>query len=191
MPGGAPARRASISQRSYVTGIILFLAPVLMFFAALTSALVVRKGLGGDWMPLVLPNILWLTTGVILASSFTIEMARKQLEARELSRFRLWWGISTLLGLGFLAGQWMAWQDLFAQGIFVSSNPSSSFFYVLTASHAAHLAGGLLALLFVGLRRNWENTRLTLGTSVRVSAIYWHFMGGLWVYLYILLWLGR
>ena len=182
---------AAVPQRSYITGIILFLTPVGMFFLALTSALVVRKGLSGDWMPLGLPNILWATTAVILLSSFTLEVARRQLAQQQAGKFRLWWGITTVLGLGFLAGQYMAWQDLAGQGIFVSSNPSSSFFYVLTGAHGFHLAGGLVALLLVGFRNPQAWRRLTLPTAVRVSALYWHFMGGLWVYVYLLLWLGR
>ena len=184
-------RLLRVPQRSYVTGIILFLAPVVMFFLALTSALVVRKGLGGDWMPLTLPRVLWFTTGVILLSSVTLELARRQLRANILKGFRLWWGVSTVLGLAFLAGQLAAWRDLAAQGIYVASNPSSSFFYVLTGAHGVHLLGGLIALPFAGFREPRPDAKLTRATAVRVAAIYWHFMGGLWIFLYLLLWLGR
>ena len=177
-----------IPQRSYVTGIILFLVPVLMFFLGLTSALVVRKGLGGDWMAVQLPGILWITTAVILFSSIALETARAQFRQGKAGAFRLWWGVTTALGVLFLAGQWMAWRDLAAQGVYLTTNPGSSFFYVLTVSHAVHLLGGLVGLLLAGF---FPLQRMSRATAVRVGAIYWHFLGGLWIYVYLLLWLGR
>ena len=184
----AAATSNPIPQGSYVTGIILFLVPVLMFFLGLTSAMVVRKGLGDDWMPLTLPDILLGTTAILLFSSVTLEIARRSRRRQFTGAFQIWWGVTTALGFTFLAGQWMAWRELVGQGIYISSNPSSSFFYVLTVAHAVHLLGGLAGLLLAGYV---PLTRMTRPTAVRVGAIYWHFMGGLWVYVYLLLWLGR
>lgn len=185
-PGGKP--RAP--RRAYFTALSLGLACIVMFFMSLTSAYIVRKGLGGDWQPIELPRVLWFTTAVLVLSSLTVERARRLLAQNDVGGYRAWWGITTALGLVFLAGQYMAWLALRAQGVYLVSNPSSSFFYVLTAAHGVHLLGGILALLVVGLRR-WRNADERRSTTVDVTSIYWHFMDGLWVFLFLLLFLGR
>jgi cytochrome c oxidase subunit 3 len=134
--------------------------------------------------------VLWFTTAVLVLSSLTVERARRLLAQNDVGAYRAWWGITTALGLIFLAGQYLAWLALRAQGVYLVSNPSSSFFYVLTAAHGAHLLGGILALLVVGLRR-WRHAEERRSTAVDVASIYWHFMDGLWVFLFLLLFLGR
>jgi cytochrome c oxidase subunit 3 len=185
--GGPDARPASV----YLTGIWLALASILMFFMALTSALIVRRGLSDDWAPFELPRILWLSTGVILASSVAVEIARRALAGNRFERFERWWMLTTLLGLGFLAAQLAAWLELSAQGVFLATNPSSSFFYLLTGTHGLHLAGGLFALAYVGARGRSEQPWPARRTAVAASAIYWHFLGALWVFLFLLLRWGR
>lgn len=180
----------AVPRRAYFTGISLGLAAILMFFMALTSSYIVRKGLGGDWQPVELPRILWLNTLVLLASSATIEVARKRRAARLLAAFRQWWGITTALGALFLVGQVLAWRQLTAAGVYLKTNPASSFFYVLTAAHGLHLTGGVVALLYVALR-SWQSSRITQATAAELTSVYWHFMDGLWVFLFLLLYLGR
>ena len=181
---------ASVPRRAYFTGLTLGLAAILMFFMALTSAFIVRKGLGGDWQALHPPQILWLNTALLLASSATIEIARRKHAAQDSGTFRGWWGITTLLGLAFLAGQILAWRQLAAAGMFLAANPSASFFYVFTGAHGVHLLGGVVALLYVAFRA-WTHSRITQGTAVDLVAVYWHFMDGLWVFLFLLISLGR
>jgi cytochrome c oxidase subunit 3 len=183
---GLPA----VPRRAYFTAISLGLAAILMFFMALASSYIVRKGLGGDWQPVQLPAILWLNTAVLLASSITIEVARRRHSAGERGSFRRWWWLTTALGLLFLAGQVAGWRQLRAAGVFLASNPSSSFFYLLTAAHGLHLLGGILALTYVAFRA-WQRSRITQGTAAELTSIYWHFMDGLWVFLFLLLYLGR
>ncbi len=184
--GGLPA----IPQRAYFTAISLGLAAILMFFMALTSSYIVRKGLGGDWQPVRLPSTLWFNTLVLLSSSGTIEFARRRLSAGESEAFRRWWLVTTLLGSIFLIGQVQAWRQLAAAGVFLASNPASSFFYLLTAAHGLHLLGGIVALVYVAVRA-WRYSRITQGTAAELTSIYWHFMDGLWVFLFLLLHLGR
>ncbi len=179
-----------VPQRAYFTGVSLGLAAILMFFMALTSSYIVRKGLGGDWQSVELPRIVWLNTLVLVASSVTIEFARKKRAARLFAAFRQWWGITTALGALFLVGQILAWRQLAATGVYLKTNPASSFFYVLTAAHGLHLAGGVIALLYVTFR-TWQHSRITQVTAAELTSIYWHFMDGLWVFLFILLYLGR
>lgn len=187
-PGGGAA--PALPQRIYVTGIILALAAILMFFMGLTSSFIVRRGLSNDWVPFELPRVLWLNTAVLLLSSFTIERARRALAQGLVDDFRRWWRVTTALGLGFLVGQLIAWRELARAGVYLATNPSSSFFYVLTAAHGAHLLGGVLALVYVGFRGARSASRMLPGTAVTVTSIYWHFMDGLWVFLFLLLLLG-
>jgi cytochrome c oxidase subunit 3 len=136
------------------------------------------------------PRILWVNTLILVASSFTIQAARRYLHEDQRAAFKRWWALTTGLGILFLGGQLIAWRQLARQGVFLVTNPSSSFFYVLTAAHGLHLVGGILALLYVS-QRNWQRSRMSLGTAADVASIYWHFMDGLWVFLLALLYLGR
>ncbi|MGH9776182.1 MAG: cytochrome c oxidase subunit 3 [Candidatus Acidiferrales bacterium] len=183
---GAGKRRTP--QRAYVTGITGALAGILMFFMALVSAYIVRKGISLDWQPTQLPRILWLNTAILLVSSGTIVAARSRLKKSDLAGFRKLWLLTTALGFAFLLGQLIAWRELVNQGVYLATNPSSSFFYVLTASHGLHLLGGVVALLFVALR---HPRHLTESTAAEVTSIYWHFMDALWVFLLLLLTMGR
>jgi cytochrome c oxidase subunit 3 len=188
--GGSGNRLPGIPQRAYFTVIQLALAGIVMFFMALTSSFLVRKGLGDDWVAFGLPKVLWFNSLVLLASSLTIEVARRNLREGALAIFKRWWMVTTALGILFVAGQWVAWRNLAAQGVFLATNPSSSFFYVLTALHALHLMGGIIFLFVVALR-SWRRSRITRSTAAGLAAIYWHFMDGLWLFLFALLYLGR
>lgn len=184
---GGPARP---SPRRYFTGVALALVAILMFFMAFVSAYIVRQGLGGDWIPVSVPRILWVNTTVLLASSLTIELARRLLARGNLAAFRPWWNVTTALGVVFLAGQLLAWRQLVAVGAYLASNPSNSFFYTLTAAHGVHLAGGIAALSYVAFR-NFSVAQVTRETAAELASIYWHFMDGLWLFLFLLLTLGR
>jgi len=188
--GDSHGGRRPVPRRAYFTALQLGLAAIVMFFMALASSYIVRKGLGVDWQRAPLPPVLWWNTAVLLASSGTIIMARRKLVANLRDEFRVWWWVSTGLGLLFLAGQIVAWRQLAAAGMLLATNPSSSFFYLLTAAHGAHLAGGIFALFYVAFRR-WSRSRISQATAAELTSIYWHFMDGLWIFLFALLTLGR
>jgi cytochrome c oxidase subunit 3 len=157
-----------------------------MVFLAFTAALLMRRDGSPDWVSLHKPPILWLNTVVLLASSAALERARRMLRVGDRAQFNRWWTAGTGLGVLFLAGQWMAWQQLSAAGLYLgSSNLSASFFYILTASHAAHLIGGLAALVYVDVGA----LRMRLGPGRRTfidgSAVFWHFLDVLWIYLMV------
>jgi cytochrome c oxidase subunit 3 len=201
---GARLRRARL-------GIICAIATICMVFVSLTSAYVMRRGLptydnstqtySRDWGELQMPWLLLaINTTILLASSLTMEGARRQIARRAAlapvtsipgvslgnEKSFPWLGVTVVLGLGFLAGQWMAWGDLKSRGFFVNTNPDSSFFYLLTAVHAVHLTGGIVALLWAGIislrHRAIEGRRIV----VDVAAWYWHFMAVLWIYVFAL-----
>jgi cytochrome c oxidase subunit 3 len=174
------------------TGIWVVLASIAMTFAAFTSALIVRQGSSLDWRHLALPNILYLNTVVLFASSIALEMARRRVTAFpgglkiKSGNPSGWLYLALGLGLLFVVGQYFAWAQLRAQGLYLATNPNSSFFYVLTAVHALHVLGGLGGLLRV--IRKMSNATLRKST-LDATAYYWHFMDGLWVYLLLLLWM--
>src|SRR5260370_26012338 len=156
-------------------GLLVALIPVLMLFVSFTSAYVVRQGLPTldprtnnlirDWIPVALPRLLLVNTFVLLVSSVSMELARRRLKSQVAletsfslpgetmgTEMRIPWLAATLaLGLAFLFGQWTAWKQLAASGFYVSTTPSSSFVYLLTGAHAAHLLCGVVALFIAGL----------------------------------------
>ena len=174
------------------TGIWVVVYAVSMTFAALTSALIVRKGSSLDWQSFTLPSILYLDTALLLGSSVTLEIARRRV-ARFMGGVTIpgesparWLYITLGLGLLFVTGQYVAWSQLRGQGLYLATNPSSSFFYVLTVAHVLHVLGGLAGLAYVIARLSKsELRRSTLDAASR----YWHFVDILWVYLLVLLWM--
>jgi cytochrome c oxidase subunit 3 len=174
------------------TGIWVALAAITMSFAALTSALFVRQGSGMDWQHMILPPILYANTLVLLASSVTLEVARRRIAGyalgieSQIAAPMRWLVITLALGLLFVAGQYLAWLQLKGAGLYLATNPNSSFFYVFTAVHALHVLGGLCGLVYVmsKLRRS-----ILRQSTFAAAAQYWHFMDVLWLYLLWVLWM--
>ncbi len=184
--GGEGRDDAAPSVRRYKIGMWLGMGAMVMMFAAFTSAYVVRKGLSNDWRSIRLPSILWLNTAVLAASSVTFERAR-----RNRAGYLRWLAATSALGALFLGGQYLAWRQLSASGVYLASNPSSSFFYLLTGAHGLHLLGGIIALGYVLLRASRQTAWAGRPAAIETTALYWHFMDGLWIYLLLLLTLGR
>jgi cytochrome c oxidase subunit 3 len=197
-------------------GLAVASVSITMLFVSFTSAYIFRQGLPTfdgrtntytrDWLTANLPvAMLLVNTLLLLLSSVTMELARRQITRQTAlapvksipgvslgrERYFPWLGASVLLGLGFLVGQWMAWQELAARGFYLATNPSSSFFYLLTAAHALHLTGGLIVMTYAGtislLHKPLESRRMV----VDITAWYWHFMALLWIYIFALLWFMR
>ncbi len=176
-----------VPARTYRTGMWMALVAIVMLFAAFTSALVVRKGLSNDWVAIALPRILWLNTLLLMTSSLTFELSRRSLATGLAARFAHWLYATVALGLAFVGGQLMAWRELASRGVYLASNPSSSFFYLLTATHGVHLLGGIAALVYLVLGARRFALAPNKRVAVDVTAIYWHFMDGLWIYIFLLL----
>ncbi len=180
------------SPETAKTGIWIVLAAITMSFAALTSALVVRQGSATNWQPITLPPVLYANTVVLLLSSFTLEIARRRIAGyargiqSETAASMRWLLITLAFGLLFVGGQYMAWLRLKAAGLYLATNASCSFFYVFTGVHAAHVLGGLAGLLYVISKLNRSILRRSTFTA---AAQYWHFMGVLWLYLLLVLWM--
>jgi cytochrome c oxidase subunit III len=176
------------------TGIWVALAAISMTFAAFTSALIVRQGAAPDWKHIPLPPVLYFNTLLIIASSVTLELSRKRIAAfmggvRSQDRAEnpaRWLYITLALGLLFVVGQTFAWFQLRAHGFTLATNISYSFFYVLTIAHALHVFGGLGGLARV-IRK--LNKHVLKRSTLDATSRYWHFMGVLWIYLLLLLWM--
>jgi cytochrome c oxidase subunit 3 len=179
----------------YRIGMWVGLASVAMMFTSLSSAYIVRSASSNDWTPLPMPRVLLVSTALILASSATLEAARRKLKAGLSALYKRWLLITVILGLAFLVAQLVAWRQLVRQGIYLASNPHSSFFYLMTGAHGVHLIGGLLGLLFLSLRWRRQATDQTVIVKRRAATdavtVYWHFMDALWIYLFLLLFLWR
>jgi cytochrome c oxidase subunit 3 len=197
-------------------GLVCLIAPIVMLFVSLTSAYIVRQGLPTfdnttssyvrDWGEVNLPWILlMINTAALLISSLTMEAARRDITrqaalapVRSIPGVSLgnersfpWLGITVVLGLGFLVGQWLAWKELENRGFFVATNPNSSFVYLLTGTHAVHLAGGIIVLLWAALASLRHKAIESRRIVVDIAAWYWHFMALLWLYVFALLEFAR
>ncbi|MFZ0317702.1 MAG: cytochrome c oxidase subunit 3 [Candidatus Sulfotelmatobacter sp.] len=190
--GGDPRKVKSSSPPPASTGIWVALAAITMTFAAFTSALVVRQGSATDWQHFTLPSILYLNSLIIVASSVTLEISRRQIASfmagakSEATAPARWLYVTLCLGLLFLAGQTFGWLQLKSQGFGLATNISYSFFYVLTIAHAVHLLGGLGGLVRVIGKVNHSALKRS---TLNATSLYWHFMGALWLYLLLLLWM--
>jgi cytochrome c oxidase subunit 3 len=179
------------SPARYRVGIWVAIASIVMLFTALTSAYIVRMASSNDWTPLRMPKVLWLSTAVILISSVTIEISKRSLKRARNSQYGMWLTLTAILGVVFVGSQYAAWRNLAGQGVYMATNPHSSFFYLFTAVHGLHVLGGLLALAYLLLRtrRKRETVKGELRRigAAEAATVYWHFLDGLWICLFLLL----
>ena len=183
--GRPPAERAPAPYTALV-GVGAFLGAVTMLFIAFTSAYVSRRAEAG-WTAIAVPPVLWFNTIALLASSAALERSRARIMRGDSEGLRRGLWVTAALGAVFVSGQFTAWRQLSAAGLYLTSDPHSAFFYLLTGVHGLHLLGGLAALGVVLVRatRGAYTRRDHMGVSV--FSLYWHFMDGLWLYLFALL----
>ena len=184
-----PRTEADSAQRDDLMqlGVWMFLATVVMLFAAFTSAYIVRRA-ASDWMPIELPRILWANTAVLVASSLALERARL---ANRRHQALSTYDILATAGLGFLflTGQVAAWRELAARGVYLPTSPHSSFVYILTGTHGVHIAAGLVLLIYTATRMRPVGVcpdRAAIARLTAASATFWHFLTVLWLYLFVL-----
>lgn len=174
-----PASAASI-------GVWLLVGAITILFAAFTSTYLARRG-QADWHVGPLPPVLWLSTTVLVLSSAVIEWARRGGHRGRIDQ--LWGGLvlTAALGVTFLGAQLLAWRHLLAMGVYLATNPHSAFFYLLTGMHGLHLAGGLAALAYALAKTRGETSAARALAVVDPTVTYWHFLDGLWLYLFVIL----
>jgi cytochrome c oxidase subunit 3 len=142
------------------------------------------------WQHIQVPPLLWLSTGLILASAWTLEIARSALERKNSLRYVHWLELTVAIGAAFLGSQLFALRELAAEGIYLRNNPHSSLFYVLTGAHGIHLLGGMVALvwLLITVSRRPEVALFDYQRQsgrIQTAALYWHFLAGIWLCLFL------
>ena len=183
-----PQKPLSMAPKKF--GMWLFLVSVFMLFMSLTSAYIVRQA-DGNWTIFDLPSMFWLTTVVILLSSVTMQWAYFAAKKDNMSTTRLMVTLTFVLGVVFLVGQFYGWKELVLDRVYLVGNPSGSFVYVITGLHGLHIISALVyvAILLVAVGRGKVHSGRLL--SIEMCATYWHFLGVLWLYLFVFLLLYR
>lgn len=183
-----PKKPMSMHPRKF--GLWLFLASVMMLFAALTSAYIVRQA-EGNWLFFDLPQIFYLSTVVILLSSVTMQWAYFATKKDNIETVRLMVILTLILGVVFLVSQWMGWKEMVAESVYLVGNPSGSFIYIITGLHGAHIVSALVYVVFILVAVFRMEIHSKSVVRMEMCATYWHFLGGLWLYLFVFLLLNR
>ena len=177
-----PANPSGDRPSAGSVGLSVYFAVAMVMFSLLGAAYFMRMGLhaamghADDWVAMPDPPLLWINSGILVASSMAWELARRSDAAGRAASASL---TGAALGLAFLIGQWLLWRHYLREGYFLSSNPANAFFYLLTALHGLHIVGGLAAAAWVLAERN--------PARVRLCAIYWHFLLFIWILIAALL----
>jgi cytochrome c oxidase subunit 3 len=164
----------------------LFIVSITMLFAALTSAYIVKQS-GGEWLNFNLPGMFWITSVIIIVSSITMQLALSAARADRFKGLRTYLIVTALLGLAFLIGQYESWKQLVEMDVYFVGNPAGSFLYVLTGLHAVHIISGLIFLLIVIVSSFKLKIHSRSLIRIEMCTTYWHFLGGLWLYLFLFL----
>ena len=159
---------------------------LLMMFAGLTSAYIVKRNLA-NWQTFDLPQYFWYSTVAIVLSSLTVYLAQKAFKQREMKKYRSLVLTTLVLGVLFIVFQLLGFQQLWAKQVTLTANVSYSFMYVIVSLHAAHVVGGLIALIVLFAKTFSTKTRIYNSVPVELVGTYWHFVDVLWIYLLIFL----
>ena len=157
---------------------------IVMMFAGLTSAFIVKSNQAG-WKDVVIPNVFWTSTAVILVSSITVQMALRSFKQREMNQYRLLIAVTFLLGTAFVILQVLGFQQLWNQGVQFKGAGAGQFLYVIFGLHAVHVLGGIIVLLVMFIKAFFGKTKSYNTVPVEVAATYWHFVDLLWIYLLV------
>jgi cytochrome c oxidase subunit 3 len=168
----------------------LFIITIIMFFAAFTSAYLVRRA-EGNWTEFTIPTIFWFSTGLLIISSIFMHLAYNAARKDDFGRLKQFISITFFSGIIFLIMQYLGWLELQKTGIFLKGNPSGSFYYLITGLHGFHLITGLVVLMFSFYYSFQNQIHSKNLIRIEVCATYWHFLDILWVYLFLFLFFFR
>lgn len=161
----------------------LFIITIIMLFASQTSAYIVRRA-EGNWTEFEIPLIFWYSSLVLIVSSIFMQLSLTAAKKDEFGKLKAFISISFLLGIIFLIMQYIGWQNLQTQGIYLKGNPSGSFYYIITGLHGFHLITGLIVMLFSFYSSFKMDIHSKNLIRLEVCTIYWHFLDLLWIYLF-------
>ena len=183
-----PQKPLSMNPKKF--GLWLFIASVVMLFASLTSAYIVREA-EGNWVYFELPKLFYVTSIIVIISSVTMQLAYVAAKKDELAKVKLWIVLTSILGVSFLVGQVLAWKELVLSSIYLVGNPSGSFLYILTGLHGLHLVSAVIFLLIVLNATFKFKVHAKRLAQLEMCLTYWHFLGVLWLYLFVFLLITR
>lgn len=181
---------ATLSMHPKKFAMWLFLVTVVMVFASLTSAYIVRQS-EGDWLIFDMPDIFLINSAIILASSVTMHLAYMAARKDNFGTLRLMISLTALLGVAFLVGQFIGWSHLVALNVYLVGNPAGGFVYVLTGLHGLHLISGVIFLMVVLVASFKMKVHSKNMAQMEMCVTYWHFLDGLWLYLLLFLLLNQ
>ena len=208
----ADSTEPEIKKKALRALLWLGIVSIVMLFAGLTSAYIVRQG-EGKWVDFALPQLFKLSSLIIILSSVTMQWGLMSIKKNSVKNLKTAMLLTLVLGLGFVLSQYYAWSDLYHDGIVVTGtikdiktdfnyvpsgkesvadvpdagNVAGSFLYVITGLHVAHVLVGMIALIVVFSRALLGKYTVTNYNGVKMCATYWHFLGGLWLYLFLFL----
>ncbi|MEN8248237.1 MAG: cytochrome c oxidase subunit 3 [Bacteroidota bacterium] len=183
-----PKKTRSMNPKKFL--LWMFMVSIIMIFASLTSAFIVRQA-EGNWMAYELPDLLWYSTIILLLSSVTAQLSYWSARSDNINLVKLYLTLSLLLGIGFLISQVYTWGALVDSKVYFVGNPSGSFLYVIMGVHGFHLVSGLVYLLIILVRTFQFKIHSKNMAHLGFSVSYWHFLDALWVYLFIFLLLNH
>jgi len=168
-------------------GLIVFMAAISSLFALTISAYHGRMHMAGDWVSVPVPPLLWVNSVVLVLASIAFHVSWRAAAGGKPERLKFGLVAAGVCSTGFVFGQAMVWRSLYAEGFYLGSNPSNSFFYFITALHALHLIGGLFAwgVATIGTWRGAHSRKV--GQTVELCAIYWDYLLFIWLVLFGLL----
>lgn len=183
-----PKKTRSMNPKRFL--LWMFMVSIVMIFASLTSAYIVRQA-EGNWLAFELPGILWYSTMILILSSVTAQLAYRSAKQDNIGALKTYLGLSVVLGMGFLISQVYTWGALVDSNVFFVGNPAGSFLYVIMGVHGFHLISGLVYLLIMLARTFQYKVHSKKLLHIGLSVSYWHFLDALWIYLFLFLLLNH
>jgi len=184
IPVGGNIRVKSMHPKKFAMW--LFIISVSMIFVSLSSAYIVKQA-EGDWLVIDFPALFNVTTSIIVVSSIFMQLSYMAAKKNNLTALKVNLAITGVLALAFVIGQVMSWDKLVNQDVFFVGNPAGSFVYVFTGLHGLHLLGGVVFLTIVLINAFRYKVHSKNMAQIEMCTTYWHFLGGLWLYLYLFL----
>jgi cytochrome c oxidase subunit 3 len=184
MQGAVPSTTERRKIHPHKFALWVAMGSIAMMFAGLTSAYIVRQA-QGNWVYYHLPNVFTISTVAILLSSVTMILGVRAFKQRKMPQYRVLVTATLVLGILFMALQWVGFKQLYASNVRVDGNPSESFLFIIAGLHLLHIAGGIIALLIVFFRAFRTHVKVYNTTGLEIVASYWHFVDVLWIYLFV------
>jgi cytochrome c oxidase subunit III len=179
-----PEETLSMNPKKFIMW--LFIVSIIMLFAAMTSAYLVRRA-EGNWLEYTIPEVFSYSTAVLIFSSLAMQLSVWAAKKDRFGLMRLAISITFVAGIAFLYMQFQGWIQLVDQKVFFVGNPAGSFMYVFTGLHAFHLISGLIVLLFALTSAFRLSIHAKSLDQIEIAAVYWHFLDVLWIYLFAFL----